>query len=218
MFENPSEQWQQLTEHYREMFDGELEEIAADFKDLTPTAQEVLRNEMRNRGLGDPAAPAKRAVRAAPKPVEPSRFVSDVDPDTGGQREPNAAEEPDGEREFTWKTLLCECDSEAEAWEIHKALSTAGIDNWVEMPGRDRVSCPRVVVAADQLEEAQEIASKPIPKEVIDEYNEEAPEFVAPKCPQCGAEESVLESADPVNSWLCEACGKEWTEPAADPQ
>ena len=40
------------------------------------------------------------------------------------------------------------------------------------------------------------------------------PEFEAPKCPKCGAEDPVLESVEPTNTWLCEACGKRWTEPA----
>jgi hypothetical protein len=41
------------------------------------------------------------------------------------------------------------------------------------------------------------------------------PEFEPPRCPQCGAEDPVLEGVDPFNTWLCEACGKQWTESAA---
>jgi hypothetical protein len=221
---NPAEEWQNLTEHYRTMFDGELEQLSADFGDLTQTAQQVLRNEMKNRGLGDPGAPAKAAAppKLPPKPEtpEPERWVSGVDPDALADKPGGAGEdeEDEGPHEFTWKTLLCECASYGEAWEIHKALARAGLESWVEQPGRDRVSCIRVVVAADQLEEAQAIAARPIPKEIIDEYNEEVPEFVAPKCPKCGTEDPVLESAEPTNSWLCEACGEQWSDPVADSQ
>jgi hypothetical protein len=216
MFENPSDEWQRLTEHYRSAYDGELENLAADFKDLTQTAQEVLRNEMRNRGMPDPAAPPKKPERPAkPAPIAPSRFASDVDPDgdAGVHGEAGPDEEFDGPRDYTWKTLLCECKSEAEAWGLNKALSKAGIDSWILSPQRHGVNSLRIVVAADQLDDAIEVASQPIPKELIDEYTEEVPEFVPPKCPKCGAEDPALESAEPVNSWLCEACGKQWTDP-----
>jgi uncharacterized Zn finger protein len=43
----------------------------------------------------------------------------------------------------------------------------------------------------------------------------DVPEFVLPKCPKCGAEDPVLEGADPVNTWRCETCGKLWSEPPA---
>ena len=58
---NPFEEWQRLTEHYREKSEEELRELAADFADLTETAQQVLRNEMRKRGLDDPAARGRSA-------------------------------------------------------------------------------------------------------------------------------------------------------------
>jgi transposase-like protein len=67
-------------------------------------------------------------------------------------------------------------------------------------------------VAADQLEEAREIAARPIPQEIVELSQMEVPEFEPPKCPQCGAEDPVLEGAEPVNAWLCEVCGKQWTE------
>jgi hypothetical protein len=120
-------------------------------------------------------------------------------------------------KEFTWKTLLCECDSKEQALAICQALTKAGIENWYERPGsRAGVWGPRVAVAADQLDEAREIAARPIPQDVIDDFGTEAPEFVPPKCPKCGAEDPVLESAEPTNTWLCEACGEQWTEPALD--
>jgi uncharacterized protein (DUF983 family) len=44
----------------------------------------------------------------------------------------------------------------------------------------------------------------------------QVPEYELPVCPKCGAGDPVLEGVDPFNSWLCEACGNEWTESAAD--
>jgi hypothetical protein len=223
MFENPSDEWQRLTEHYHTMFDGQLEELAGDFKDLTQTAQEVLRNEMRNRGLRDPAAPPKKPERpAAPIAVAPSHFASEVDPDTGagGHSETKPGEEYDGSRDYTWKTTLCDCDDQDQATMLRETLRRAGIESWVDAPGRYAVDVqgPRLLVAADQLEEAVDIASQPIPKEVVEWFSEDVPEYIPPRCPQCGAEDPVLESAEPANSWLCEACGRQWVDPAAPPQ
>jgi len=44
----------------------------------------------------------------------------------------------------------------------------------------------------------------------------EIPDYEPPACPSCGTKEPVLESADPVNSWRCERCGKQWTEQAEE--
>jgi hypothetical protein len=44
-------EWQRLVERYRAMSDGELLQLAAGIGDLTETAGEVLRGEMRNRRL-----------------------------------------------------------------------------------------------------------------------------------------------------------------------
>jgi ribosomal protein L37AE/L43A len=71
-------------------------------------------------------------------------------------------------------------------------------------------------VAADQLEEAVEIASRPIPQDILDQSREDVPEYEAPGCPKCGSQDPVLEAVDPVNTWRCEACGKQWTESADD--
>jgi hypothetical protein len=212
---NPIAEWQRLAEHYRGLGDEELKELAADFGDLTETAQQALRSELSSRGLDAP-----QATETAPRwPVGPasSRWGSSVDPDAG-QTEA-ATSDVDGEddrpKEFTWKTVLCECDGPEQALQIRAVLGQAGIESWVEQRGSRYaldMSNPRVLVAADQLDLAREIVSRPIPQEIVDHFAEEAPAFEAPKCPECGADDPVLESADPVNAWLCEACGRQWTE------
>ncbi len=203
MHDNPAQDWQSLAENYRTMLDGELEELAASFDDLTEIAQKVLRSELSSRGLPEPGAAGVAGER--PDAPEGLRWVSSVDP------------ENDRPKEFTWKVPLCECEDEAQALAICEALKQAGIERWYERSGSRMGNWhPRVVVAADQLEEAQAIAAKPIPNDVIDSYREEVPEFEAPKCPSCGDEDPVLESAEPTNSWLCEACGKQWAERAIE--
>jgi hypothetical protein len=218
MHDNPAQDWQRLTENYRTMLDGELEELAADFGNLTETAQQVLRSELRNRGLPEPGAAGATPTR--PDPPAPSRWASSVDPDAGVSQSKEVDRDEDiSPREYTWKTQLCECETTEQANRIREMLRRAGIDSWVEQPGSRYsfgIGSPRVVVAADQLQQALAIAAKPIPQEIVDSYREDVPEFVAPKCPSCGAEDPVLESAEPSNSWLCEACGKQWTEPVID--
>lgn len=51
------EEWRRLSEHYTQMLDGELLQLANDYSDLTEVAQRALRDEMRKRGLGDPLDP-----------------------------------------------------------------------------------------------------------------------------------------------------------------
>ena len=234
MQSNPIDEWQRLTAHYRELGDDELRELAADFNDLTETAQQVLHTEMRSRGLGDPetASPAplaSNAPPAAPFAVGASASIHDpaVNPIIAFGRPPElvpdtpAASQEDGPVEYTWKTPLCECDTSQQASELCEALKQAGIESWIENPAtRSRyaglgLSYPRVLVAADQLEQARAIAARPIPPEIVEATETEVPDFQPPACPKCGASDPVLEAVDPANSWKCEQCGQQWTETAS---
>jgi hypothetical protein len=214
---NPAEEWQRLTEHYHQIGDEELQELAAEFDDLTEMAKQVLRSELRNRGLAEPGA-KPHSLATSHSFTEP-RFHSSTDPEAGVSRarEFDESGEEDGPKEFTWKTPLCDCDTADQAYQIREMLRRAGIDAWVEEPGsRWSVSTPRVVVAADQLEEAIQVARQPIPQDIIEESKVNVPEFETPTCPKCGAEDPVLEAVDPSNAWLCEACGSQWMDPVAD--
>lgn len=71
MQESPEKEWRRLTEHYAGMYDAELLELARDYKNLTEMAQQVLRDEMKKRGLGEPLAPRPR--EASPRVSEPAR-------------------------------------------------------------------------------------------------------------------------------------------------
>jgi hypothetical protein len=132
-------------------------------------------------------------------------------------------QEADLPHEYTWKTLLCTCNTRAEAWQISEMLRRAGIENWMDGPGVYSphaaldLTNPRVLVAADELDRARVIASMPIPQDVIDESNVTVPDFELPACPGCGAADPVLESADPANLWRCESCGRRWTDPEDRP-
>lgn len=197
MLDNPEKEWRRLTELYADMYDEQLQELAADFGNLTEMAQQVLRDEMKKRGLSDPTQPK-------PPQSLPVRFTA---PEPGEA----AGEEP---AEFTWKTDLCACEDWKHAWQIREALRLAGIESWIDSSSRygNGGTGPRVQVAADQLDEARQVIAQPIPQEIIDESNTDIPEFEAPHCPQCGTQDAVLISVEPVNTWSCEACGREWSE------
>jgi hypothetical protein len=210
---DPVEEWRRLTEHYRQMSDVQLQELALDFADLTEMAQQSLRGELGHRGL-DLAQSANREPAAQVNPpMRESAPAADADD-----------ADNDAPHEYTWKTLLCECSDRQHAWQIGEVLRRAGIESWMEGPGiyspyadLDMTS-PRILVAADQLNEARLIAERPIPQNVIDESKETPPDFEPPVCPSCRAQDPILEATDPVNTWRCEACGRQWSDPvpAAD--
>lgn len=193
---NPAAEWQRLTELYREKSDEELMELGEDFADLTDTAKQTLRDEMKRRGLADPGTEKKKSspvvVRGEGDPP------AQVHWERQGYRydSPDGNPEDDPKRDFTWKTWLCECETREQAWQLGEVLRRAGIDSWIQEPGRgaweDRSI--RISVAADQLEAARALADQPIPQSIIDEskHLDEVPEYEAPKCPECGAEDPVL--------------------------
>jgi hypothetical protein len=211
---DPVEEWQRLTEHYRTLTDDQLEELADDFADLTEAAQQILRGAMRSRGLRDPLAPPnpQRKVDISPAPPDEDDAQSAASDSDGGSR-----------YEYTWKTLLRECSTREEAWQVSELLRRAGIESWIDGPGiyspyaELDLTSPRVLVAADELDRAREIAARPIPQDIVDASKETLPEFEPPKCPRCGAADPALESADPVNAWRCELCARRWTEGEAKP-
>jgi ribosomal protein L37AE/L43A len=209
----PIEEWQRLTQQYREMYDGELEELYAGKFDLTEVAQQVLSDEIRKRGLDKPRKPGTEPNQTGS--FGASKWGTGIDA-AGGEE---AAEEGERPVEYTWKTVLCECEDREEAWQLREVLRLAGIECWIEGPGYgdgNNLYNPRIVVGADQIDRAQEIISKPIPQEIVEQSKMDIPDYEPPACPNCGAADPILEGADPVNSWRCESCGKQWTEKAED--
>ncbi|MFZ0394194.1 MAG: hypothetical protein WCF17_21135 [Terracidiphilus sp.] len=78
MQESPDQEWRRLTGHYAGMYDGELLELTHDYKSLTEMAQQVLRDEMKKRGLGEPLSP---------RPKMPAKAASQRVSETASQRE-----------------------------------------------------------------------------------------------------------------------------------
>jgi hypothetical protein len=61
-----SQEWQRLSEYYREISDEELLILAGQYSDLTGVAQQVLSRELSQRGLEMPKKPASPASKRAP--------------------------------------------------------------------------------------------------------------------------------------------------------
>ena len=225
MQNDPAQEWQRLSRVYGEMSDEELENLAATFGDLTEFAQPILRDEMRKRGLGDAASPSRPTVKPLPEPA-PLNFDSESSPILGGglnsgaeeqnELEPEAESEEDAPHEYTWKTLLCECDEREQVKQIFEVLRRGGIQAWSSGPSSYFGSqTTKILVAADQLDEARQILARPIPQDVIDQSKIKVEDFVPPTCPKCGAEDPLLESVEPTNAWRCENCGAQWSDSAA---
>jgi hypothetical protein len=210
---DPLEEWRRLSQLYREMSDEELYELDDDFAGLTEQAQQILRDEMRTRGL---ARPRPASVEAN---LSERSAASAWDSSADAPRAEDGAEESGLPREYTWKTLLCECNDSDEAWMVREALRQAGIESWIDGQGYrivEGINYPRILVAADQLEQAREVATRPIPQAIVEQFRMPPEEFKPPVCPKCGAEDPLLEAVDPVNSWLCESCDYQWTDAVED--
>lgn len=226
MQNDPAREWQRLTRLYGEMSDEELQNLAASFGDLTEFAQPILRDELRKRGLGDPAAAPGPTARPMPQPAASPSAPGVV---FGGWHSSAAAQqdefepqvgseddEADTPHEYTWKALLCECDSGEQVLQVFESLQRAGIQAWKIGPSSYFGSqTTRIRVAADQLDEAKQILLQPIPQDIIDQSRMKVEDFVPPACPKCGAEDPLLQSVEPTNTWTCETCGAQWSDSAA---
>jgi hypothetical protein len=232
--DDPLRYWQDLTDNYRQMSDGELLQLSEKPEELTEVARQVLRDELKLRNLSQVEA----------RPLQPASVKSHANINWEPRSYRNEfvnreAEAAAGPRDYTWKTKLCDCETRIQAVQLAAALQRAGIESWIQdsrvSSGPFDLTYPRVFVAADQLEEAQAVAAQPIAPEIVAEsfeLEEARPlEFELPHCPKCGAPdpglcaEDELKPGDPkpddndwVNRWMCENCGAEWSDPQAAPE
>jgi len=181
------EQYNELTERYRDLSDADLRRLAAAPEDLTEIAQEVLGKEIARRKLdveGPDSADWYNYAQMAP-PGCSFEFEIDL------QAEQAAA-------------LLSENRIEHMILSSStRKLAEAGPRVVVLPKDAERaaqlLSHPIPDSVLEELEQEREIASQ---------------EFVPPACPTCHATEAMLIDVDPTNRWLCEACEHEWDDPA----
>ena len=153
MWNDPATEWRRLTEHYRSLSDDELRELSADMADLTEVAHQVLRDEMKTRGLSESRAAPSLAPKKAVISQERDRWdlsLYDIPPAIGADENQDQSEPV----EYSWKTELCECETREQVWQLAEALRRAGIDSWVQGVSERSAYYPKVMVAADQLEQA----------------------------------------------------------------
>ena len=221
MQSDPMEEWRRLTALYSEMGDIEIRDLAAQINDLTPTAQQIFRDELKKRGITE--RPAARNDSLPQSNASATQWQSTTeDPDLNPVEDAEA-----GDPEYTWKVALYRCDSEDEADMRCEMLRRAGIDSWLQgrgsrfvVPWADHLGPGdiQINVAADQLEQALAIVAQPIPQDIMNEQKElqSAAAYEIPRCPRCKAEDPTLESVEPSNNWLCESCGHTWSDPIPD--
>lgn len=218
---DPMEEWRRLTALYGEMGDVEIRELADQINDLTPNAQQVLRDELKKRGVS-----TERLAQTEGMLTANGAYVRwHQEQDTAADRDGELSGE-DRPADYSWKVALYRCDSLDEATARGEMLRRAGIDSWIQRPGA-RFVVPwlelgvgdiQINVAADQLDHAKTIVAQPIPQAILDELAEQnaAPAYELPVCPKCKAADPTLESVEPSNNWLCESCGYEWSDPVVD--
>ncbi len=182
--------YQRLAKHYGSMYDRELKELAAQYEDLTDIAQKVLREEFQRRKLELPES------RPGPSVEAPGIVSLAIDMT------------PDG------NALLGNFRTLEEAVMAYWSLEIAGILSKVVTPPSAGSTMPRLQLAPDDVERAQEVLAQPISDEAKDQYEaaKESGDFESPDCPRCGTPDPLLESADPVNEWFCESCGHQWKD------
>jgi hypothetical protein len=191
-------QYQELVKLYGTYGDDELLALGRGIADLTETAQEVLKGELARRGLTMSA------------PAEPDEAHGLSEEEMANLRAYAALAPPECVFEF---------EDEHGASAAYRALAEEGIEAVVlaaDEPGDglgDSHRGPRVVVGPGDASRAEAILSQPLAGRSRSEAEEEMPaEFDLPVCPVCGGDETLLESADPVNHWRCDDCGHSWVE------
>lgn len=180
-------EYRDLVALYISYGDEELVSLARGLNDLTQMAQEALKGELARRGLK--VTPAEKVRRI---------LTEDDLADMRSYAELAPAE------------CIFDFESERIASAAYYALTAEGIEAIVVSPSR--ANGPRVVVKPKDAERASEIFSAAPSEALTDETAAASAEYDIPHCPACGSEEIVLESVDPVNQWLCEACGHMWLE------
>ncbi len=188
---DPQREWKRLTELYSSMSDDELLRIAADRKDLTQLATEVLNAEMKSRSL-----------------VKPHDQQCELPTD-----EAAAAELPEDLVE------VAQFRFPSEGALAKAAFESAGIETWVfdgTMAKYVGVGV-RLAVKPQDAEAAQQILSQPIPESF---EVEGVGTFEQPRCPKCKSlnisygtaiyDGMVDREMLPDEQWWCQECGAKW--------
>lgn len=201
-------EWRRLAEHYQQLTDSELIDLARNRAELTAVAQQCLSDEVSVRRLKIEPVEAKEAPPAlVPEP-----------PDS-----PYAEERS--------LVTLCTAWSVRDALQITTLLGRAGIPFYM---GEERATAVYrvtsnfaegvgVCIMNVGLPLARNLLLDYFPKDVpASEKNDELPDIFI-RCPKCKSEEVVFEhmqDEDPAThqkivqkyEWKCDSCGYEWED------
>src|SRR5215472_11135217 len=100
---DPMEEWRRLTTLYGEMGEVEIRELAGQINDLTPTAQQILRDEMRKRRMTDERPPSPSFASLSPQFVRDNRTLSHFVPESGETEQPLGEADDNRPLDFSWK-------------------------------------------------------------------------------------------------------------------
>ena|SRR5690348_8652622 len=205
----PASESLRIAEHYRQMPDGELIELAQDPSALTQVAQDALKQEISSRRLAMPVP--DRPPRPEPPPDRPQ-------PDS-----PYAEE-----RELV---VVRTVYSLRDALQVQRLLDVAGIPFYMgreKARGVDEVSSTfgdgvDVKVMRVGYPWAYAALTNYEPKDEPPEENIEWDETVAIRCPRCRSEDVVFKRLrrntksrnsplPPTFHWQCASCGNDWED------
>jgi hypothetical protein len=203
-----AQEWQRLSEFYREMSDEELLILAGQYSDLTSVAQQVLSHEISHRGLEMPGKPALSAPNAE----------QEINPD------------PDSPYAEDRKLInLVTVWSMRDAVQLQSMLDSAGIPFYI---GTDKAMRAEKVSSnfSDGLNVQVMKIGAPFATAAIRNYSPEdepdmdqiAADSIAIRCPKCLSEDIVLgdPASDPETSagsaeklkWMCVSCSHQWED------
>jgi len=196
-------EWLRLSEHYRQMTDGELIAIARDRSQLTEIAQQILAQELSQRKLK--VEPEKRrgepGTRDQDAPRNPHPNVANNAPSRSGTRT-----HPVGD---TGASAYVG-DPYAEDRKLVELLTVWSL--------RDARQVQSMLGGAAWPWALQALAHYE-PKDVPEWEKREWEKEVAVRCPSCRSKDIVFEElvktangASPKYRWTCSVCGNQWQD------
>jgi DNA-directed RNA polymerase subunit M/transcription elongation factor TFIIS len=209
---DPAGEWLRLSEHYRQLSDDELVDLARQTSELTDVAQQVLAQEIANRRLKIPLEEP-----AAPR-------IPESQPDSAEDAESPYAED----RELV---VICTVWSLADALKLQRLLDTAGIPFYVgpeKAFGFDAATSNfanglSVQIMRVGVPWAGQALQQYFPADVPPDEKVDESDNLAIHCPKCHSTKVVFEDLDrglensegePSSkfNWTCDSCGHQWED------
>jgi hypothetical protein len=225
---DPEQERQRLAEFYSRQIEERLEKVAGEAYELSDLAKEMLRAELRKRGLSvELAEHAPLGVKKAPQPAHPPQEQTPEKESFGPESQP--ARGPDHVHEMV---TLRQFRDLPEALLAKGSLDSAGIecaladDNMVRMDWfySNAIGGIKLLVNRGDAADAEQVLTQPIP-EHLDVAGVGA--FEQPRCPNCGSLDISFRELQPAayltmflnvpipfhkRAWRCHSCDVEWED------